>query len=214
MKQLLTTLIKLYQGQSLARIRMNQTLATFSVQGRVLDVGGGRNPDYFSYLDTSKKISIEAIDGSLSGIDFEKDILPYPDKSIDTVVLCNVLEHIYNYTFLLGETYRVLSSKGSLIGFVPFWVGYHPDPHDYFRYTKEALEKMLESAGYDDIQIIPVGVSPILANFNTLALSMPRLFRPFVYLASLPFENLFSLLRPRVMERHPLGYVFLADRYA
>jgi SAM-dependent methyltransferase len=205
------TLRCLYRGQSLLRIRMNQTFADHVLSGKVLDVGGGHNPDYFQYFERREE-SIEMIDGSSSPVNFETDQLPYADGAFDTLVLANVLEHVYNHQFLLGETHRVLAGKGILIGFVPFWTGYHPDPHDYFRYTDEALARLLPGAGFVDVSITAIGGGPVLANFNTIVLSIPRILRPIAYVWYSAFDALFVRLRPKSAARNPLGYVFRAAR--
>lgn len=207
---LLHTLHCLYKGQSIARILMNRALAKESVSGLVVDVGGGRRPDYFSYLQGVSSAYIEPLDLSISGIDLETDTLPYTNQSVDTVLLCNVLEHIYNYQYVLGEVSRILKPSGRLIGVVPFWVGYHPDPRDYFRYTKEALERILSDAGYGDIRVVPLNVGPLLANFNTIVLSVPRVLRPILYLWYASWNTLFLTLRPESAVRQPLGYIFTA----
>ncbi len=206
----LHTLRHLYSGQSLARIYMNYALESRVLSGKVLDVGGGRNPDYFSYIEHGPDVSVETIDGSVTGIDFEKDPLPYKEHSFDTVLLCNVLEHVYNHQFLLREISRMLTSHGTLIGFVPFWTGYHPDPHDYFRYTQEALERMFVDAGFKDIRIQSVGGGPLLANFNTVVLSLPYIVRPVLYCIYAILDALFVWIRPQSMKRNPLGYQFSA----
>ncbi|MDB5244614.1 MAG: hypothetical protein JWN18_484 [Parcubacteria group bacterium] len=205
------TLQHLYEGQSLMRIQMNIALAEETIVGRVVDVGGGRSPDYFEYFCKGDQVTVDRIDASLSGIDFEKDVLPYGSGNVDTIVLCNVLEHIYNYRFLMSEIQRVLAPGGRLIGVVPFWVGYHPDPHDYFRYTGEALEKILTEAGLSSIKIRPIGGGPVFANFNTITLSFPRVVRPFLYLWYAPWQWLFTYLRPESFGRQPLGFVFTAS---
>lgn len=199
---------KLYAGQSLVRILMNSALTRETIRGRVVDIGGGRSPDYFSYLQIENGAKIEAVDLSLSPIDFEKDALPYASSSIDTVLMCNILEHIYHYSHLLGEARRILAPHGQLIGFVPFWVGYHPDPHDYFRYTHEALQTMLTEAGFEDVTITRIGRGPFAANFNTIVLSVPRLVRPLLYVPYALLDRLFLLVRPASEVRFPLGYLF------
>ncbi|MEK7604884.1 MAG: methyltransferase domain-containing protein [Patescibacteria group bacterium] len=205
------TLRKLYAGQSLCRILMNRALTHETIRGHVVDVGGGRSPDYFSYLQSESGTAVEVSDLSSSPIDFEKDPLPYASGSIDTVLLCNVLEHIYRYTHLIGETHRILRPDGRIIGFVPFWAGYHPDPHDYFRYTHEALFKMFAEAGFKDVTITRIGGGPFIANFNTVVLSFPRLVRPLLYIPYALLDRLFLFLRPASRVRFPLGYVFTAS---
>ncbi len=208
---LFATLKHLYRGQTMLRILMNRALATETLRGKVVDIGGGRNPDYFEYFK-KEHASIEPIDGSMTGINFEHDMLPYTSDSIDTIVLCNVLEHIYNYEHLLQEIRRVLKKEGQLIGFVPWWVGYHPDPHDYFRYTKEALQMIFKDVGYSSARIRSIGGGPVLANFNTIVLSVPRFVRPILYLSYGLLDALFVRVRPKSMERNPLGFVFVVRK--
>lgn len=196
------------KGQSLTRILMNDGFKDFTLRGKVVDVGGGRNPDYFKYFKQEDVLSLKAIDGSIDGIDFEKDLLPYKTSEVDTVVLANVLEHVFNYEHLTKEIFRILSNDGQLIGFVPFMINYHPDPHDYFRYTKEALNKIMVKAGFKNVEVRVIGGSSIFCNFNNIMLSLPVFVRlivfPFVYF----FSNLYYKLRPSIMDRFPLGYIF------
>jgi SAM-dependent methyltransferase len=190
---------------------MNKGLSVFTLRGRVLDVGGGHAPDYFNYFKTEPDAHVETIDGSTQTVDFEKDALPYPDNSIDTIILCNVLEHVYAYQFLLNEVRRVLKPDGQLIGFVPFLIQYHPDPHDYFRYTHEALARIFDDSGFKNVKITRVGGGPFLANFNNLVLSLPRVLRAPLYLPYALLDAAFVRLRSRVTMRYPLGFIFSSD---
>jgi SAM-dependent methyltransferase len=200
----------LLRGQSLARILMNEALAHETLRGSVVDVGGGHHPDYFDFLRRAGEVQVRVLDASLSGIDFEKDPFPFGEASADTILLCNVLEHIYDYRFLLRQVRRILKEGGQLIGFVPFWVGYHPDPHDYFRYTGEALQRILAEADFKDTRIRTIGGGPVLANFNTLVLSLPRILRPLAYLPYAVLDALFLTLSPKSRGRNPLGFLFTA----
>lgn len=193
---------------------LNRAFTKETLRGRVVDVGGGRNPDYIEYFAKEEGVRIEPIDGQLSGINFEHDPLPVGTGEADTVILANVLEHMFNYQFLLGEIHRILRPGGQLIGFVPFWVGYHPDPHDYFRYTKEALQRILTDAGYSEVSIRPLRTSPVLSNLNSIILSLPKILRPVCYVGFLPFEKVFIKLRPESVHRQPLGFTFTAYHHA
>lgn len=203
---------KLYSGQSLLRILMDLEFRNCTIKGKVIDVGGARRPDYFNYFKKDAVVSIETIDGALHAIDFEKDPLPYSTASVDTVISANVLEHIYNYRFLVSEMCRILKTGGTLQGFVPFLMYYHPDPKDYFRYTKEALYKIFEEAGFEHIRIVTIGRGPFLVNFNMTVFSIPKicnvLLFPFYYL----LDRIFMWFRPNAGERYPLGYVFSATK--
>ncbi|MBI2030229.1 methyltransferase domain-containing protein [Candidatus Kaiserbacteria bacterium] len=191
---------------------MNVQLSQETLRGKVVDIGGGHRPNYFDYFQREADVVIEPLDASMSGIDFEKDELPYADDSVDTVILCNMLEHMYNYRFLLSEIRRIMKPSAQIIGFVPFWVGYHADPHDYFRYTDECLERVFEDAGFKNIRITRVGGSPVIANFNTIMLTFPAFTRPLLFLLYYPFDKLFVRLRPKSVRRNPLGYVFTMRR--
>lgn len=192
------------------RALMNRALSDETIRGKTVDVGGGRHPDYFSFLKREGSVAIEAVDASISKIDFEKDALPYTSGTVDTVICCNVLEHIYRYAFLTGEMRRILKPGGALIGFVPFLINYHPDPHDYFRYTKESLVRILKDAGFTRVSVREVGAGPILLNFNNIVLSLPVFLRPLL----LPFyywtDVMVLALRPGLRIRYPMGYIFVA----
>lgn len=205
------TLRKLYEGQSYARILMNDSLRRVHLRGRVVDVGGARNPDYFEYIHVAPDTDIEPLDGLLQEINFETDTLPQPTASVDAVLMCNVLEHVYNHQHLLREGHRILKARGILVGFVPFWVGYHPDPHDFFRYTDEALERMLMETGFKKVTIEHIGRGPLLANFNTIMLSVPRIFRPLLFIWYAFIDRLFVYVRPQSVRRNPLGFLFTAS---
>jgi len=202
------TLKKLYAGQSLLRISMNEGFRRYVLHGSVVDVGGGHEPDYYEYFNMKDATSVTPVDGSMSGIDFEKDALPFPDRSVDSIVCANVLEHVYDHRRLVTEMHRILKAEGELIGFVPFLIQYHPDPHDYFRYTKEALTRIFGDAGFQDIELRGIGGGPFLANFNNLVLSLPRILRPLLYLPYALLDALFTLLRPASRDRYPLGFIF------
>lgn len=209
----LHTLLKTTQGQSVARTAMNQSLMTFYLQGKVLDIGGARNPDYFSYFQRSDDTAVDIVDGALSSVDFEKDALPYEDGSYDTVLLCNVLEHIFNHRHLLNEAYRVTKKEGRFIGFVPFLIYVHPDPHDYFRYTEETLHRLLTETGFTDVVVTPVGKGPFLVGCNAVIQSLPKIFRPFWFVWNYALDVVFGWLsHSSTRERFPLGYTFSAKK--
>lgn len=203
---------QIFQGKSLMRAFLNNEARTHVLRGKVLDVGGGENPSYWKFFRKAPDSEVLNLDMRSTPIDFEADPLPLADESADCVMLHNVLEHIYNHTFLAREARRVLKTGGELIGFVPFFMQVHPDPHDYFRYTKEALEKILREAGFRDIMVKELGLGPMAIHMNNLSSFMPRIFN----LAILPWwyilDNVLVWLRPRWRIRFPLAYFFEARR--
>jgi len=208
---------QLLKGKSLLRSLMNYKLKDYELRGEVVDIGGGINPSYYQYLKIDKNAIIRSVDlvegdDNRKIINLEKDPLPFNESSIDQVLLFNILEHIYNYQFLVGEARRILKEGGRAIGFVPFFINVHPDPHDFFRYTKEALELIFKEAKFKDQQIIIIGLGPFSINFNNIIFLFPRIVNIIIF----PFYYFLDLIilkiRPRLTERFPLGYLFILTK--
>ncbi len=191
---------------------MNQGLVGYSVKGQVIDIGGGVNPSYFKFIHKDPETTITTLDLNPDSvgvkIDLETDPLPYPAGRVDGVLMFNILEHIFNHSFVVREAYRVLRPGGELLGFVPFLINYHPDPSDYFRYTNEALVKIFKLAGFSKIEIKTVGRGPFAVNYNNLMFFFPRFIRVILLPIYWCLDWLFILVRPKVRERYPLGYIF------
>jgi SAM-dependent methyltransferase len=158
----LTAFRHLARGKSLTRAGLAQLIATHVIAtGDVLDLGGGASASYREYLpgsnyqltsvDISKEESPEVV------LDLETSPLPFAARSFDTILAFNLLEHIYNHEHVLEEAARVLRRDGTFYLWVPFLIGYHPDPEDYFRYTHSCLERKLRAAGFRAAQIVAVG---------------------------------------------------------
>lgn len=205
-------------GKTLLRSLMNLALSRHTLApGVVVDLGGGKNPSYLGFLKgidqaTFKNIDMQHGEGAGRTIDFEKDRLPYEDESIDQVLMLNILEHVYNHQFFVGESRRILKTGSTVIGFVPFLINYHADPHDYFRYTHEALERIFTDAGFSNVEITPLGAGPFLLNFNTLASFMPHVFMTVLWPFYYALDSLLLSLKPGMRKRFPLGYLFVLTK--
>ncbi len=204
-------------GNSLARALMHYSVRGITLSGKVLDVGGGRGASYLPYLKQEKNTEVIGLDlvpssGVAVQINFETDPLPRTDSSVDQVLMFNILEHIYHHQFLLSEVARVLKPGGTLVGFVPFLINYHPDPHDYFRYTKEALRELFTEQQFSEINIVVVGGGPLLVNYNNLMLFAPRLLRLPLFCWYYLFDLLLLRLRPNMKEQFPLGFMFVIKK--
>ncbi len=198
-----------WRGESPARASMDAALAGRRLAGAtIVDVGGAKSASYLGRLSLDPGARVESVDGATHSIDFERDPLPYQDGAADAAICCNVLEHIYDHRHLAAEIRRVVRPGGALLGFVPFFVQYHPDPRDYFRYTGEALDRILRDAGFAEVSVEAVGQGPFGVCANSLMLSLPRPLRPILVAALWPLARLSLAARPSLRERFPLGYVF------
>ena len=76
------------------------------------------------------------------------DRLCLGDESVDGINCISVLEHVYYPCEIIAEILRVLRPGGCVRVQVPFLVGYHAFPDDYFRYTHSSLRRLFEEAGF------------------------------------------------------------------
>ena len=211
------TFREILKDKSVMRIMMNNYVPQYEIRGKTLDVGGGKQR-YLEYFSDEQKngLDIENYDKrrgeNAKRLDFEVDAFPSEDHTYDSVLMLNLLEHIYNHRFVLGESYRVLKVGGKLSGFVPFIVQVHPDPHDFFRYTKECLERLLEDTGFKNIRVVEIGEGPFLVQFNILMLSIPMVFRVLLFPFYYGLDKIFLKFRPNGRWRYPLGYAFHAEK--
>lgn len=202
---------ELWADKSIMRAYMNETLRGIRFPGEVFDVGGGHDTKYLSFHpDVKNIVTFDKKAGETT--DFETERLPRDDNRYDTVLLFNVIEHIFNYAHLLSEVFRITKSGGTLHGFVPFLVRYHPDPHDFFRYTEETLKRIVTTAGYTDVTVVPVGGGPFLAAAHQFIQYFPRIVRVPVFLPFLALDKFFVHLRPHARAFYPLGYYFSAKK--
>ena len=78
--------------------------------------------------------------------------LPFPDRTFETVLSVQVLEHTPYPGRLVCEMSRVLRDDGLLILVAPFQFRLHEQPHDYFRYSSHGLRHLCEEAGLEVLE--------------------------------------------------------------
>ena len=71
-----------------------------------------------------------------------------PDASVDVVLSSQVLEHVPSPSAYLAEAHRLLKGTGTLILSTHGYWMYHPDPTDFWRWTREGLVRQIEAAGF------------------------------------------------------------------
>ena len=77
------------------------------------------------------------------------EALPFAAASLRLVVSQEVVEHVADPWLAVAELARVLIPGGRLYLQAPFVIGYHASPRDYWRFTGEGLERLVESAGLE-----------------------------------------------------------------
>jgi SAM-dependent methyltransferase len=137
-------------------------------RGRLLDVGCGDKPyEHIFRPFVNEYIGIEheatflkTAASSKAGkpdMVYDGKRLPFPDRSFDTVLNVQVLEHTPHPGALVHEMARVLKDDGRLILSAPFQFRLHEQPHDYFRYSPHGLKALCGEAGLEIEEIHPQG---------------------------------------------------------
>jgi len=80
------------------------------------------------------------------GVDIMGDIegLPFLPHSIGTLLCIDTIEHVWDVQTAFKEVDRVLRKDGIAVISSVFNFKIHPCPHDFWRFTPEALDKLTE----------------------------------------------------------------------
>jgi SAM-dependent methyltransferase len=80
------------------------------------------------------------------GVDLVANVesLPLPSNSVGTVLAFSVFEHVKRFWRGFDEVFRVLRPDGVFLVCTPFYFHVHAYPHDYWRFTPEAFDTLLE----------------------------------------------------------------------
>lgn len=120
-------------------------------------------------------------------IDYVGSVLDIPcnDNEFDLVIAQEVLEHVKDPRKAVEEICRVLKPGGHFYLQLPFIIGFHPCPNDYWRFTNEGIQELLEHSNFR-ISELKMSVGPavgfyrILVEFLSLCFSLgiPLLYKP------------------------------------
>ncbi|TFH72263.1 methyltransferase domain-containing protein [Gammaproteobacteria bacterium LSUCC0112] len=196
-------------GKSLYRSMHNVSLRGLCLDGRTIDLGAKNGKSsYYRYIKVQDITYVDYFEGgeNVIKLDLERE-LPIENDSYDNVVLFNTLEHISNYQLVITESQRILRPSGKLYGVVPFLYPFHADPHDFFRFTHEGLEKVLSSASFDKIEITQIGIGSFTCAANLCSWAFK--FKPLVFLIWFLAIQLDKMLN-RVTSRNKSYYIALA----
>ena len=73
--------------------------------------------------------------------------IPMGVSSVDSALLLDVLEHVFQVEDVLQDISRILKPGGTLLLTTPFIYPVHGKPYDYHRFSFYALERYLEKHG-------------------------------------------------------------------
>jgi SAM-dependent methyltransferase len=124
--------------------------------GRLIDLGCGDSP--FRDVLLTRVTAYDSLDlfpegRGLTYVADIQDMAAVPDNAYDTALCLEVLEHVPDPFRAAREIARILAPGGVLIVSVPHLSRLHAEPHDYFRYTRYGLRRVLEQAGLEVIEL-------------------------------------------------------------
>lgn len=123
--------------------------------------------------------------------------------SFDTIIMIEVMEHLYNPFEGIRQVHRILKKDGYVIATTPFIFPYHSEPNDYFRYTEHGLCKLFEE--FSELRIIQYG-NVFGATIDLL--TVYKLFKP------LKIFNLVTNIQSfnKFLAKTPLGHIIIAKK--
>ena len=185
-KNLLFLLNQIMKGKSYMRATHNLFLKKkIYIKQSTANIGSGKKSDYIKYICEDetlvKNYDFFNLDKNVKKIDLEKRFIL--KKKFKSIILFNVLEHIYNKEQLIKSLNNSLKKGGKLELFVPFMFRYHDDPKDYHRLTHTYLLKFLKENGFKTkVTLIATGQSSIILEILLKYLKINIIKYPFAIL--------------------------------
>ena len=125
---------------------------------RVLDAGAGEG-QYAHHFQRHRYCGVDLAVGDAawdySRLDAMADLtaLPFRTGAFDAALHIVTIEHLREPGRALAEIGRSLKPGGVLLVAAPHEWEVHQAPHDYFRYTRYGLAYLLETAGFENLDI-------------------------------------------------------------
>lgn len=123
------------------------------LKGKMLDFGCGSKP-YKGLLQVSEYVGVDYMneghphDNEQIDVFYDGKTIPIADATFDSGLSSEVFEHVFNLEEILKELNRVLKKDATLLITCPFVWKEHEVPNDFARYTRFALQHILEKAGF------------------------------------------------------------------
>ena len=193
-------------------------LSKLELNGLILDLGGSRKSGYHELFRGKYNIQVVNLDDRTEPnlkFNLEKEF-PLKNNFCDGILCINVLEHVFNFQNVVNEAFRVVKPGGVIVSVTPFLFSVHESPHDYFRYTRGALEKIFQKAGFREVEIKEIGTGLFSAvcqlKFGFYKIDIIRRISIFFHLC---LDKILQILRPNsfiTQKNMPLGYLVVAKK--
>jgi SAM-dependent methyltransferase len=135
---------------------------TLAPGARVLDGGAGEGR-YAGFFSKQRYCGVDLAIGDASWhyerLDALADLaaLPFRASQFDAAINIVTLEHVSDPAAVVTAIAQALKPGGRLLLVVPQDWEVHQAPHDYFRFTRYGVRRLLEAAGFVDIHVLAAG---------------------------------------------------------
>lgn len=167
------------------------------LSGRVLDVGCGDKPYRALFDHPAEYVGLDIAAGPKVDIVVQPgERWPLPDDHFDVLISNQVLEHVADLEFTLGEMKRVVKAGGTVVVSIPFIYNEHGSPYDFQRFTVYRARQLF--AEFEELHLDKQGgigstIAILTLNWADMALGATKTGR-FLKAPLLPFWLLFSLI--------------------
>lgn len=188
----------------------------------VVDLGCGNAPYRSLFAERGCRYVGCDLDGPVEVTLHPGEPVDLPDESADGVVSFQVLEHVWDLDWYLGEARRLLKPGGwLLLSTHGTWL-YHPHPTDYRRWTRDGLVREIETRGFQ-IEAVEAIVGPLAwtTQFRLLGarevlrrvpIVGPLLLRPWIVLSNLRMTLEDALTPAWIRDTNACKYLVLARK--
>jgi SAM-dependent methyltransferase len=153
---------EVFYFEALIEEGLTEFAASLKKGSRVLDAGAGEG-QYRDYFECQKYVGVDLGVGDIawnySKLDCVADLLrlPFGADRFDAFVSVVTLEHVTDPAKAIAEMARVARAGAMLYLVVPHEWEVHQHPHDYWRFTKFGVRRLLEQNGWDVVRLAPGG---------------------------------------------------------
>jgi len=171
-------------------------------KGVVLDCGSKHSP-YRNIIPSTKYLRLDIDEHSNPDICSDLHNIKWESNYFDTIIATEVLEHLHSPQKAIDEIYRILKPGGICILSTRFIYRYHPDPKDYYRFTRDALLYLFKD--YDLKRVYGHGnklhvLWEIFIGFGIMSVPFKIIFNPII--AKINFKK----------TNYPLGFIVYAKK--
>lgn len=210
-----------FRNKSLNRILQELYISKKECEGIVVEFGAKKNSkkNFTNFIQIKNKKNIIFADKANNNNDslfqdLEKK-LSFENGSVDSILVFNVLEHVYDVNNSFKEIKRCLKSNGKIIGSTPFIHRIHNAPGDYNRYTSQFIEKILNTNDFKNIHVEELGFGPFTAAYSVifdLTKKIPILNNLILILTIIADSILSLFIKTKLKKIYPISICFIAEK--